>query len=90
VTAFAASYDGTAWRALAACRGSDPELFFPVSKTGLARVEAQRAKAICAGCPVRRQCLDFALDTGQTYGIWGGCDEDELRLLHRQRRCLTS
>lgn len=82
----AASYHGTSWRQSAACRGHDPELFFPIGKTGLALAETQRAKALCAGCPVRPSCLAFALETRQEYGIWGGYDEDERRALYRQRR----
>lgn len=82
----AASYDSTAWRELAACRRYDPELFFPIGKAGRARAEIQRAKAVCAGCPVRQRCLAFALDTHQEYGIWGGYDEDERRAMLRQRR----
>jgi WhiB family redox-sensing transcriptional regulator len=65
------------WRILAACRGADPELFFPVS--GLDQV--QRAKAVCGGCLVRRDCLLFALATGQQYGVWGGLTETERRFL---------
>ena len=45
-----------------------------------------KAKAVCAGCPVRKDCLEFALDTSQEYGIWGGYDEDERRPLRRQWR----
>jgi WhiB family redox-sensing transcriptional regulator len=81
-----ASYDSTSWRELAACRSYDPELFFPIGKAGLGRAEVQRAKAVCAGCPVRQACLDFALRTGQEFGVWGGYDEDERRVLRRPRR----
>ena len=78
--------DRVSWRESAACRFLDTELFFPIGKAGGAIAEIQRAKAICASCPVRRPCLTFALDTHQGYGIWGGYDEDERRLLLRQRR----
>lgn len=81
-----AAYDHASWRESAACRAFDPELFFPIGKAGRAIAQVQRAKAICAGCPVRERCLAFALDTHQEYGIWGGYDEDERRRLHRQRR----
>ena len=81
-----ASYDSTSWRELAACRSHDPELFFPIGKAGLGQGEIQRAKIVCAGCPVRQSCLDFALETGQEFGIWGGYDEDERRVLRRSRR----
>jgi len=74
------------WRHRAICRDEDPELFFPIGETGAAAAEIQRAKAVCARCPVRRPCLAYALATGQEFGIWGGRDENERRLLHRQWR----
>jgi WhiB family transcriptional regulator, redox-sensing transcriptional regulator len=66
-----------------ACRSYDPEFFFPIGKTGRAIAEIQRAKAVCAACPVRAECLAFALETHQDYGIWGDCDDDERRALRR-------
>jgi WhiB family transcriptional regulator, redox-sensing transcriptional regulator len=65
------------WRPLAACQSADPELFFPISSTGKSLEQAAEAKAVCARCLVRRQCLAFALRTRQVYGIWGGLTEDE-------------
>lgn len=49
------------WRAAGACLTADPDLFFPISPAGLAEGQVARAKAICAGCEVRRECLEFAL-----------------------------
>jgi WhiB family redox-sensing transcriptional regulator len=77
--------DRASWRESAACRFLDTELFFPIGKAGRAIEEIRRAKTVCASCPVRQPCLAFALDTHQGYGIWGGYDEDERRLLFRQR-----
>lgn len=76
------------WQAQAACRGRDATLFFPpatgeLKEDKLAR-EA-RAKAICRECPVRNECLDFALDTREPYGIWGGLNELERRRLMAKR-----
>jgi WhiB family redox-sensing transcriptional regulator len=82
----AAGYDRASWRESAACRFLDTELFFPISKTGLALAQIREAKAVCESCPVRPSCLTFALDTHQGYGIWGGYDEDERWLLLRQRQ----
>jgi len=65
------------WRAVAACRSADPDLFFPLSESGQGLAEAAQAKAICAGCRVRRQCLAFAVRTRQAHGIWGGLTERE-------------
>lgn len=82
----AARRPAAGWREAAVCRQADPELFFPIGSAGMAAAENQRAKAVCAACPVRRPCLTYALATGQEFGIWGGRDENERRLLHRQRR----
>jgi WhiB family redox-sensing transcriptional regulator len=53
------------WRMLAACRSIDPDLFFPVSSTGKSLEQEAEARAVCACCLVRRQCLAFALRTRQ-------------------------
>jgi WhiB family transcriptional regulator, redox-sensing transcriptional regulator len=77
-------WDEGGWRVHAACRGEEPELFFPVASTGPALEQIAEAKEVCARCPVREACLDFALSTGQGYGIWGGLTEDERRSLRRR------
>jgi WhiB family redox-sensing transcriptional regulator len=65
------------WRILAACQSADPDLFFPVSSSGPSRAQVAQAKMICAGCLVRRECLEFALRTHQADGVWGGLSEQE-------------
>jgi WhiB family redox-sensing transcriptional regulator len=82
----ALGWDEGGWRAHAACRGEDPELFFPADSTGPALAQVAEAKRVCADCPVRQECLRFALSTGQGYGIWGGLTEDERRKLRRRRQ----
>jgi WhiB family redox-sensing transcriptional regulator len=72
------------WRSAGACRSADPDLFFPISDSGPAQVQAAKAKAICATCQVRRECLAFALRTGQVYGIWGGTTEHERAAVRRK------
>jgi WhiB family transcriptional regulator, redox-sensing transcriptional regulator len=75
------------WRFAGACRAADPELFFPVPGTRRADTQIARAKAICSGCAVRRECLEFALSQNQIYGIWGGTTlEDRKRVRRRRRR----
>jgi WhiB family transcriptional regulator, redox-sensing transcriptional regulator len=74
------------WRQFAACRSTDTELFFPASASGPSPGQADEAKAICARCRVRRQCLAFAMLTGQQHGIWGGLTEDECRAAARRSR----
>jgi WhiB family redox-sensing transcriptional regulator len=86
ISRLAARRQDARWREAAACCQADPELFFPIGSAGTGAAEIQRAKAICAGCPVRRPCLTYALATSQQFGIWGGRDENERRLLHRQWR----
>lgn len=81
-----ATWDGEAWRERARCRDVDPSLFFPVGVTGEAEVQIRRAKQLCRECCVQFECLEFALRTNQEYGIWGGKDEQERRLIRRIRR----
>jgi WhiB family redox-sensing transcriptional regulator len=73
------------WRCNAACLDEDPELFFPVGTTGPALTQIERAKAVCRRCDVTAQCLEWALETNQDAGIWGGLSEDERRTLRRNR-----
>lgn len=74
----------TAWRDLAACRDSDPTLFFPVGSTGPAVEQIVAAKQICADCIVRDDCLQYALESNQEAGVWGGYAEDERRRLRKR------
>lgn len=78
---------GWRWRAAGACASADPDLFFPVSATGISAAQADQACRICAGCRVRRQCLQFAMDHGEMEGIWGGTTPEE-RV--RARRAMTA
>jgi WhiB family redox-sensing transcriptional regulator len=73
----------TSWRLRAACRDSSPELFFPVGATGFALEQIEAAKLVCARCPVRVECLEFALETNQEAGVWGGLAEDERRAVRK-------
>lgn len=74
----------TDWRSRGACLSADPELFFPLSSRGPSVEQLNQAKMVCTRCPVRPECLDFALATRQVHGVWGGTSEDERhRLLAR-------
>jgi WhiB family redox-sensing transcriptional regulator len=64
------------WRELAACRGTDLELFFPGRGES-----AGPARQVCAACPVRQACLDYAITNRIAYGVWGGLTERERRPL---------
>lgn len=72
------------WRHSAVCKDEDPELFFPIGNTGPAALQIEEAKAVCRVCPVREQCLAWALETGQDAGVWGGASEDERRRMKRR------
>jgi WhiB family transcriptional regulator, redox-sensing transcriptional regulator len=75
------------WMAGAACVRRDPELWQPLAEPPKSPVERRRiqlAKSICYGCPVREECLIYAIVTGQRYGIWGGMTPRERAL---DKRC---
>ena len=72
------------WRAQGACVDVDPELFFPIGTTGPAVLQVEEAKAVCAGCPVLQTCRQWALETGQEYGVSGGLSAVERRALKRR------
>ena len=72
------------WRNVAICRDTDPDLFFPVGTTGYAFVQIDRAKQVCGECPAQGDCLEYALETNQDSGIWGGTSEEERRALRRR------
>ena len=71
------------WTMLAKCRGMEDGLFPEAS-------EQKRARLICAGCPVRFECLAEALDNKIEWGVWGGMTERERRALLRARPDVTS
>jgi WhiB family transcriptional regulator, redox-sensing transcriptional regulator len=72
------------WRKRAACRGSDPELFFPVGTGPTAAEQTEQAKRICEGCPVRSECLTHAFKVGADGGVWGGLSDRDRRALRRR------
>jgi hypothetical protein len=85
----------TDWMEYGLCRQTDPNLFFPEGRGAAIAIQTEQAKSVCNQCPVRSRCLDWALDTGQYAGVWGGLAEDERRALLRSRehdfdRCLES
>jgi WhiB family redox-sensing transcriptional regulator len=76
------------WQAKAACRGPQSAVFFPPShfeRKDEKEARESRAKAICAACPVKRPCLEYALRIREPHGIWGGLNEVERKqVLARQ------
>ena len=71
------------WRVDAACRDTDPDLFFPVGTTGPAIEQIASAKAVCGECDAQSECLEFGLATNQDSGVWGGTSEEERRKLRK-------
>jgi WhiB family redox-sensing transcriptional regulator len=71
--------DGLGWQDQALCAQTDPEAFFP-EKGGSTR----EAKRVCRGCEVRAECLEYALENDERFGIWGGLSERERRRIKRQ------
>ena len=67
------------WQERALCAQTDPEAFFP-EKGGSTR----EAKKVCQGCEVKSECLDYALENDERFGIWGGLSERERRKLKRR------
>ena len=75
-----------AWKTHAACRDADPKLFFPEGH----RVPAEAVR-LCASCPVKAECLEFALASGcDVAGIWAGTSERERDRIHARRRRVAS
>lgn len=68
------------WMDLAACKDMDPAIFFPHPHQSI-----QPAKKVCNQCPVRIQCLNFALNHQINYGVWGGISERERVRIRRRR-----
>ena len=76
------------WQLDALCRNVDPAMFFhPDGERGRARIRRQqKAKAVCAQCPVVTRCREHALRFGEDFGTWGGLSEDDRELSHRRVR----
>jgi WhiB family redox-sensing transcriptional regulator len=72
------------WYEYAACRGEDPELFFPIGANGQALSQLREAKRVCAGCSVQSLCLEWAVLAGIDHGVWGGLSEQERRTVRRR------
>jgi WhiB family transcriptional regulator, redox-sensing transcriptional regulator len=76
--------DEIAWMAHARCRGTNPDRYFPSDGVGVEAVQR-----ICVDCPVRVECLEYALRHGIDQGVWGGASERQRRRIRRQRRALA-
>lgn len=68
-----------AWMNDGVCASVDPDLWYP--ETGV----FAHAKRVCNGCPVKAECLEYALDNSERWGIWGGTSEHERRALLKAR-----
>ncbi len=68
------------WQELAACRGMDTRLFFPDRGES-----AQEAEEACRACSVSIHCAEYAISTGQRFGVWGGTSERQRRRIRASR-----
>jgi WhiB family transcriptional regulator, redox-sensing transcriptional regulator len=73
--------DITEWVDKALCKSYDPNIFFPTDLAGF-----NRAVVICAQCPVRVQCGQWAIEHPEEQGVWGGLSERERKRIRRRRR----
>lgn len=73
------------WRDYAACLGADSDLFFPNQGAS-----TRKAKAMCAACPVAVECLDYAIESGVRFGVWGGLTERHIRAARQRHRLSES
>jgi len=72
------------WQLRAACRGQSAAIFFAPShfeRNSARSAREAKAKAVCSTCPVRQECLAYALRTHEANGIWGGLNEEERKLV---------
>ena len=69
------------WMRDGSCRHYPPGAFFPSDGVGV-----DAARAICGSCPVKAECLEYALDAKIDHGVWGGCSERERRRILKRRR----
>jgi WhiB family redox-sensing transcriptional regulator len=74
------------WQELGRCRTADPLLFFhPQNERGASRSRRdQSAKRVCASCPVRLECADYAIRSREPFGVWGGLSEDDREAIQRK------
>jgi len=72
---------GSGWIEKAKCRGTDPDLFFPERGES-----TKEAKSVCRDCPIKRECLEYAVQGVEKFGIWGEMSERERRTVRRERK----
>lgn len=72
--------EGMEWMLAAKCRGVTPGEFFPSDGSGV-----ERAMRVCDGCPVKTDCLEYALENRIEHGVWGGTSERERRRILKRR-----
>jgi WhiB family transcriptional regulator, redox-sensing transcriptional regulator len=73
------------WQEEASCRDLDPEMFFIEAHTAETRQDKAAAIAVCNACPVAAECLAYALEHDERYGIWGGTSAADRRMMKRGR-----
>ncbi|EST32080.1 WhiB family transcriptional regulator [Streptomyces niveus] len=74
-----------AWQENALCAQTGPEFFFPAPGSS-----TREAKQLCGACEGRRECLEYALDNDERFGVWGGLSEKERERLRRSGAATTA
>ena len=72
------------WRDRPACLDENPELFFPIGNAPVARRQTEKARVVCRRCEALDACLEWAMNSDQDSGVWGGLSEDQRRALKRR------
>ena len=72
------------WRDRPACLDENPELFFPIGNASVAGRQIERARVVCRRCEALDACLEWAMNSDQDSGVWGGLSEDERHALKRR------
>lgn len=80
-------FQNPAWMRTAPCAGKT-DLFYPQQHGNGDRATATAAREICAACPHRVKCLEFAIDNAELHGVWGGTTPQERRVIARNRRAM--
>lgn len=78
-------FTDTSWMSHGNCAHRDPSMFFPSDGVGV-----EIARRACEGCPVKTQCLEYAIAERIDHGVWGGCSERERRRIIRSRQTQTA
>lgn len=73
------------WKKDALCRNMPPNFFYPVGQSRAAEAQTEQAQRVCHECPVKDECLEYAVTNNERHGVWGGESEKSRMTIMRQR-----